>query len=110
MLLLLVLALFVAGCSDNKGTPPPRQPQFAPVNVSKAILKTVPIDVQAIGNAEAYSTIAVKSQVAGELTTVDFTEGADVRKGAQLFVIDPRPYQSMVVQAEATLARDKAQL
>jgi multidrug efflux system membrane fusion protein len=52
----------------------------------------------------------VKSQVGGELTVVDFKEGTDVRKGDRLFVIDPRPYESQVAQAEATLAKDKAQL
>src|SRR5262249_43999323 len=69
-----------------------------------------PIEIETVGNVEAYSTVTVKAQVGGELTTVDFTEGADVRKGDRLFVIDPRQYDAQVVQAEATLAKDKAQL
>ncbi len=110
MFLVLIFALLVAGCTDNKAAPAPRQPQVAPVFVSKAVLKSVPIEIQAIGNVEAYSTVSVKAQIGGELTIVDFNEGADVKKGDRLFVIDPRQYQSQVVQAEATLARDKAQL
>ena len=110
MFLVLIFALLVAGCSDNKAAPVPRQPQAAPVFVSKAVLKSVPIEIQAIGNVEAYSTVTVKTQVGGALTIVDFNEGADVKKGDRLFVIDPRPYETQVAQAQATLARDKAQL
>src|SRR5215831_10841192 len=111
MVALLVLALFIAGCStNNKAVPVAQQAQAAPVYVSKAVLKSVPIEIQAVGNVEAYSTVAVKAQVGGELTVVDFQEGADVRKGERLFVIDPRPYESQVAQADATLAKDRAQL
>jgi membrane fusion protein, multidrug efflux system len=110
MLLVLVLMLLLGGCADNRAEPAARQSQAAPVLVSKALLKTVPIEIQAVGNVEAYSTVTVKAQVGGELTLVDFKEGADVRKGDRLFVIDPRPYQAQLAQAEAALARDKAQL
>jgi membrane fusion protein, multidrug efflux system len=112
MILVLILALMITGCSasTNKAAPAQRQTQAAPVFVSKASLKSVPIEIQAVGNAEAYSTVVVKAQIGGELTTVDFQEGADVKKGDRLFVIDPRPYQAQVTQAEATLAKDKAQL
>jgi multidrug efflux system membrane fusion protein len=110
MLVVLIIALLISGCSDNKAAPIVRQTAAAPVFVSKALLKSVPIEIQAIGNVEAYSTVAVKSQVGGELTTVDFKEGAEVRKGDRLFVIDPRPFESLVAQAEAALARDRAQL
>ncbi|PYS38038.1 MAG: efflux RND transporter periplasmic adaptor subunit [Acidobacteria bacterium] len=110
MFLMFVLALLIAGCSANKAAPPAQPPQPAPVFVSKAVLKSVPIEIQAIGNVEAYSTVLVKAQVGGELTVVDFKEGADVKRGDRLFVIDPRPYESQVAQAEATLAKDRAQL
>jgi len=111
MLLVFILVLVLAGCSADKAAPAPQQQaQASPVFVSKAVLKSVPIEIQAIGNVEAYSTVSVKAQVGGELTIVDFKEGADVKKGDRLFVIDPRPYESQVAQAEATLTRDRAQL
>src|SRR5213594_4299168 len=110
MFILILLVLLLAGCSDNKAAPVNRQAQVSPVYVAKAVSKRVPIEIETVGNVEAYSTVAAKAQVGGELTTVDFTEGADVRKGDRLFVIDPRPYEAQVVQAEATLAKDKAQL
>jgi multidrug efflux system membrane fusion protein len=110
MVVLFIIAFLAAGCSDNKAAPVARPAAAAPVFVSTAILKPVPIEVQAIGTVEAYTTVAVKAQIGGELTSVDFTEGADVRKGDRLFVIDPRPFESQVTQAEANLAKDKAQL
>src|SRR5215831_4891377 len=111
MIIVLILALMIAGCSTDKAasaTPP--QAPAAPVFVSKAALKSVPIEIQAVGNVEAYSTVTIKAQVGGELTVVDFQEGADVKKGDRLFVIDPRQYESQVAQADATLAKDRAQL
>src|SRR5215831_12175173 len=111
MFLVLILMLLIAGCSSEKAAPNrQQQAQAAPVFVSKAVLKSVPIEIQAVGNAEAYSLVSVKAQIGGELTTVDFKEGAEVRKGDRLFVIDPRPYEAQVVQADATLARDRAQV
>jgi multidrug efflux system membrane fusion protein len=80
------------------------------VAVSQAVAKAVPLEIQAVGNVEAYSTVTVKAQIGGELTQVNFQEGTDVKKGDRLFVIDPRPYQSQVAQAEANLAKDRAQL
>ncbi len=54
--------------------------------------------------------IQVKSQIAGELVKVAFTEGSDVHEGDLLFQIDARPYQEALRQAEAALARDTAQM
>jgi len=72
--------------------------------------KIVPVQLTAIGNVEAISTIQVKSQIGGILHKVHFKEGQDVAKGSLLFTIDPRQYEAQVKQAEANLARDKAQM
>lgn len=78
--------------------------------MAKVVQKSVPVDIQVIGNVEAYSTIGVKSQVGGQLTQVFFKEGDSVKKGAVLFTIDRRPFEAQVSQAQANLARDRAQL
>jgi multidrug efflux system membrane fusion protein len=70
----------------------------------------VPISLTAIGTGEAYSTVSLKSQVNGALDAVHFTQGDFVSKGELLFSLDARPFQAAVAQAEATLAKDKAQL
>jgi membrane fusion protein, multidrug efflux system len=81
-----------------------------PVLVAVAAQKNVPVEVQVIGNVEAYSTISVKAQVTGQLTNVYFHEGDYVKKGAVLFTIDPRPLEAALNQAKANLAKDEATL
>ena len=81
-----------------------------PVTVATATEKTVPVEIQVIGNVEAYSTISVKAQVGGELTNVYFHEGDYVKKRDALFTIDPRPFQASLNQALATVAKDEASL
>src|SRR3990170_3960072 len=84
--------------------------EAVPVIVTVAQKKAIPIQIRAVGNGEAYSTVAVKSQVTGVLTRAHFKEGQNVKKGQLLFTIDPRPFEAAVKQAEANLARDVAQL
>jgi multidrug efflux system membrane fusion protein len=81
-----------------------------PVTVATVVQRDVPIDLEVIGNVEAYSTVSVKAQVGGELMKVHFNEGAYVHKGDLLFEIDQRTYRAQLDQAEANLARDQALL
>lgn len=81
-----------------------------PVTVTNVAQKDVPLEIQVIGNVEAYSTISVKAQVTGQITNVYFREGDYVKKGDQLFTIDPRPLEAALNQVQATLARDEAAL
>lgn len=70
----------------------------------------MPVELRVVGAAEASAVVQVKSQVAGELVSVKFTEGQNVAKGSLLFEIDKRPYRDALRQAEAALARDRAQI
>ena len=100
-----MLLVFIAACSKAK-QPPPR---IVPVIAETADKKNVPLQIKAIGNVEAYNTVAVKSQVNGEISEVFFREGQDVRQGKMLFRIDPRPFEAALRQAESALVRDRAQ-
>ena len=102
------VAALIISCSP-KVKEQSRQAGVAPVTVATAIQKDVPVQVYAIGNVEAYSTLSVKVQIGGELVKVYFKEGQFVKKGDPLFLIDPRPYEAALKQAEANLARDTAQ-
>jgi multidrug efflux system membrane fusion protein len=104
---LLLLAVLSSGCSKEKSGNSVSAP--IPVTVGTAIQKTVPVQLRAIGNVQAYSTVTVKSKVGGELVRVHFTEGRDVKKGDLLFTIDPRPFEAALKQAEANLQKDLAQ-
>jgi membrane fusion protein, multidrug efflux system len=107
ILLFVLVPCFISSCSE-KAQPPQKAP--VPVTAGTVIQKTVPLQLSAIGNVEAYSTVSVKSQVGGGLTRVHFREGQDVSKGDLLFTIDPRPFEAALKQAEANLAKDNAQL
>jgi multidrug efflux system membrane fusion protein len=81
-----------------------------PVVTGKVTQKDVPVELGAIGNVEAFETISVRSQVTGVLNKVFFNEGDFVKAGDHLFIIDPRPYEATLKQAQANLARDQALL
>ena len=84
--------------------------EAVPVLVATAVQKSVPTQLRAVGNVEAYNTVSIKSQVTGVLQKVHFKEGQDVKDGQLLFTVDPRPLEAALKQAEAALARDSAQL
>lgn len=104
---LFLLMVFLSSCS-GKAQPPKRE--AVPVTAASVVQKAVPVQIRAIGNVEAYSTVGIKSQIGGVLMSVHFKEGQDVNKGALLFIIDPRPYEAALKQALANLAKDNAQL
>lgn len=103
---LMLLAL--SGCSPAKPEHAARSIPAAPVTVALAVNKDVPVQVTAIGHVSAFATVAVKSQVDGELERVFFKEGDEVRAGQTLFTIDARPFEAALRQAEANLAKDTA--
>ena len=68
----------------------------------------VPLEVTAVGHVDAYSNVAVRTRVGGEVTKVAFREGQDVKAGDPLFELDRRPYQAALSEAEANVERDRA--
>jgi multidrug efflux system membrane fusion protein len=77
--------------------------------VAVVVQDTVPVELRAIGNVQAYNTVQVKTQVPGELTSVLFQEGDDVRQGQLLFTLDSRTFEADLKRLEATLLRDQAE-
>lgn len=117
-LLLLVIAIAGAGCSGSAASPGGSgrggrgRGDFGavPVVVTKVTERDVPVDLAAIGNVEAYTTISVRSQVTGQLESAQFREGDFVKKDQLLFTIDKRPFEAALQQAQANLTRDQALL
>ena len=68
--------------------------EAVPVLVATAVQKSVPVQLRAVGNVEAYNTVSVKSQVTGVLQKAHFKEGQDVKNGQLLFTIDPATFRS----------------
>ena len=105
----LLAALLLTGCNSPKAQSAPAMPPV-PVSVAVAAQESLPVDIHAIGSVEPFDTVQVKSQIAGQLMSVHFTEGGNVNQGDLLFEIDSRPYREALRQMEAAFSRDQAQL
>jgi len=79
------------------------------VTVAEVAAGDIPVQLSAVGHAEATRTVSVRAQVTGQVRRLGFTEGAEVREGELLVEIDPRPATAALHQAQAALARDAAQ-
>jgi multidrug efflux system membrane fusion protein len=108
-----IAALACSGSEAVQSTPSGgrggAQGATVPVATADVAEKAVPLELSVIGSAEAYSTVAVRAQITGALTSVSFREGDDVRKGQVLFTLDRRPLEAALEQARANLQRDTAQ-
>ena len=107
--IVLVLVYLAAGCSRGnaiKGAP------AAPVLTARATVTNLPVlvDPAPVGHVVPVSSVTIRPQIGGLISTVEFREGQEVRKGDLLFTIDPRPAQAALGQAQASLQRDIAQL
>lgn len=102
--------LWLSGCKPEPMAKGPAGPPIVPVSVAKATQESVPTELRVVGTVEASAIVQIKSQVSGQLLRVSFTEGQNVAKGDLLFEIDPRPYEEALRQAEANVARDRAQI
>jgi RND family efflux transporter MFP subunit len=104
----LVGCLAFTGCTKAPAQAPPLPPPA--VTVSCPLEQDLADYADFTGQTAAVKSVDVRARVWGYLQTVNFTEGALVRKGDLLFQIDPRPYQALVNQGKAKIAQDQAQL
>jgi len=80
------------------------------VTTAKVITQDVPLYLDEIGNTAAYETVQVQAQVSGQIISREFKDGADVKKGDLLFLIDPKPYEAALASAQADLSLNQATL
>ena len=107
----LVIALgvyFNNGTGAREKSNAARGPAAVPVVVTPAIMRSTPVRLAAIGNAEPLATVGVKARVDGQIIEINFKEGEEVRRGQALIRIDARPHQAALRQAEANALRDAA--
>ena len=105
ILSLFIIFVFASGCGR---TQPPSQPTIA-VTVGKAESRTMPIQVEAVGNVEAFNSVVILPQVTGRVLSLHFQQGQDVRAGDLLITIDPTPFEQKLAQAQAQLTHDSEQ-
>ena len=114
-LLLVVLAgggafAFTHGFGSKTSAPKPSAPTPVPIVAGTVEQHDVPIYLTGVGTVVAYNTDVVRSQIQGQIVSINFTEGQAVHAGDLLAQIDPRPYQAQVDQYTANRDRDQAQL
>jgi multidrug efflux system membrane fusion protein len=105
---LAVVVGLVAQYNKESGAAVQKAPAAVPVSAAQIVFKTMPVRLMAIGNVEPFTTVAIKVRVDGQLISVKFKEGDEVRQGSVMFEIDPRPFAASLKQAQANLLKDRA--
>ncbi len=89
---------------------PAREIPPRPVETAVAFTKDAPVYLDSFGSLYSLKDVDIKSQVAGQIKEINFTEGAEVKKGDLLFTIDPAPFQAELDKARAALNQGLADL
>jgi len=107
---LAVGAFFIFQANRGSRAEVQKSVPVVPVTAVPVVAKTVPVRLYAIGNVEPFTSVAIKARVDGQINSVHFREGDEVRQGAILFEIDPRQFAATLKQAQANMAKDRALL
>lgn len=105
----IAITIFMVACGKNQEAQQTAMPAM-PVSVLEMQPTTVPIQTEAVAQTEGAKEVEVRPRVGGILLKKLFAEGAEIKEGQPMFLIDPVPYQMQVTQANAQLAQQKARL
>jgi len=105
VLVLFILIIINAGCAQKQ----PTAKAAVAVTVGKVTTKSMPINLDSVGNVAAYNSVTILPQVTGQVANIHFQQGQNVKAGDLLITINPAPFQQQLAQAEALLAHDRAQ-
>jgi membrane fusion protein, multidrug efflux system len=112
----LLCGLLAMGLACNRGDAKAERqamaatPRAMPVAIANVERKDVPVYLNGLGSVTAFNTVSVRSRVDGQLVQINFREGQQVKQGELLAVVDPRPFEVQLSQAQAQLFKDQAQL
>src|SRR5947208_6640838 len=106
---LMVIAAAAPALAQTPAGGGPAGGPGVPVTAGTVAVADVPVVLNAIGTVQAFNMVTIKSRVDGQIVAVKFTEGQDVKAGAPLLQIDPRPFQAAPEQAQATKEKEQAQ-
>ncbi|MFV1921813.1 MAG: efflux RND transporter periplasmic adaptor subunit [Methylotenera sp.] len=107
----IFIAALLAACGQGEGTSqPPQAMGSMPVSVLEVQATSIPIQKEAIAQTEGAKEVEVRPRVGGILLKKLYEEGAEIKAGQPMFLIDPVPYEMEVRQARARLAEQKARL
>ncbi len=109
---MLAICAMLADCGSQpaKNAKASAPPPAIPVGVATVKQGDYNVYLTGLGSVEAFNTVSLKTRIDGQIMQVNFQEGQDVKAGALLILIDPRPYEVALQQAQANLQKDEAQL
>ena len=99
--------LFLAGCKKEQAAAPPQPPD---VTVVEVVPKDVPVTFEFVAQTQSSHLVNINARVSGFLDRRVYTEGEIVKQGEVLFLMDPKPFQVQLAQAQAALAMKNASL
>lgn len=99
--------LGLSGCG-KKAAPPPVPP--VPVTTAQAVIKPMPLTVEAMGSVESCNSLEIIPRVSGQIFKFHIREGDEVQRGSLLVTLDSAPYAETLHEAQARLASDEAAL
>jgi membrane fusion protein, multidrug efflux system len=104
-----VLSILVAACGKQESAAPQAMPAM-PVSVLQMQATSVPISAEAVAQTEGAKEVEIRPRVGGILLKKLFEEGASIKAGQAMFLIDPEPFKIALAQANAALATQKARV
>lgn len=109
-LLVVVLGVIAVRLLDGRNGPVDSAPQAVPVTAAVATRQDVAETINAVGTVQSIDSVNIVPRVMGTIQEIKFTPGQNVEKGQELFILDPRPFQAALDQAQAQLSHDQALL
>ncbi len=108
-LICITFTLFLYGCSQKEE---PKRENKIPIEIEtfKAVTRTIPFELSSFGYLASEKIVDIQPQISGQVEKVYFRKGSNVKKGETLFAINSMPYQSALLDDEAVLQEDKANL
>ncbi|SHN72619.1 RND family efflux transporter, MFP subunit [Bradyrhizobium erythrophlei] len=106
---LIILAALLSGC-EEKQAPQAAAPPAPPVTVAQPVKRTVTDWDEFTGRFDAVQQVQVRPRVGGFITAVEFRDGAFVKEGDLLYLIDARPFEAVATQAEGQLSDARAKV
>jgi membrane fusion protein, multidrug efflux system len=112
-LIIAIVAIGVRWLSEQTAASTPTSssvPRTVPVTAAVALRQDVPDIINTIGTVQSIDIVSIQAQIYGPIVKIEFAPGQEVKKGQELFLIDPRPFQAALDVAKAQLTRDQAAL
>lgn len=108
--LFIVAGFMMIAPAFSKDTPTPPAAPAIPVKIAPVIRRDMPVSIKAVGTVVPFQTVSIKSRLDSQIMAVKFHDGDNVKKGDPLFILDDRVLKTQLVQTQANIQRDKAQL